>query len=138
MSVRPLSLLLILAACDNGPTPPADAGRTYRDGAYENCILPGATGNDAGVGGYCEVAADCPLGTFCTGAFGAPPIDWFCSKLCSLDASVPPCGEGAMCAVDPQGRGIACVPLICIGDAGTDAAPEAATDAGADGDASGD
>ena len=110
--------LLIVTACSNNPAPPVDAGRTYRDGAYENCVLPGTTGNDAGVGGYCEVAADCPTGTLCTGLFGAPPQDWFCSKLCQVDASVPQCGEGAECVADP--RGIACVPVVCIGDAGTD------------------
>jgi hypothetical protein len=118
---------LLVAACDNGPAPPVDAGRTYRDGAYQNCILPGTVGNDAGVGGYCEVMKDCPLGTLCTGVFGAPPADWFCSKLCDVDASTNECGEGAMCVSDP--RGIACVPLVCIGDSGApDGAPDGPTE----------
>ena len=121
-----LLVCVSLLGCDNGSGPPVDAGRTYRDGAYENCVLPGTTGNDAGVGGYCEMASDCPTGTLCTGLFGAPSNDWFCSKLCSLDASVSPCGEGAMCIADP--RGIACVPLICIGDAGSDAPTDAPLD----------
>ena|ERR1700690_2221333 len=127
--------LVLVASCSNQPTPPVDAGPTYRDGAYDNCVKPGTKGNEANVGGYCEVQSDCPIGTLCTGLFGAPADDWFCSKLCDLDAGPAVCGSGAMCVQDP--RGIACVPLICIGDAGaSDAtdedAPEASDDAALD------
>jgi hypothetical protein len=123
--------LLFVLACSNTPAPPVDAGRTYRDGAEGNCVPPGTLGNDAGVGGYCELTSDCPFGTLCTGLFGAPANDWFCSRLCDVDAGNIPCGEGAMCISDP--RGIACVPLVCIGDSGVaDSGSDSAADSGSD------
>jgi len=98
--------------------------RMLRDGAQANCVKPGTTSNDAGVGGYCETSADCK-GTLCTGLFGAPPDAWFCSKLCMMSSE---CGPNAVCFTDP--RGMACVPIVCIHDAGADASD--ASDADAD------
>lgn len=94
------------------------------DGSH-NCVPPGTPNNEQGVGGYCEQASDCP-GAFCSALFGAPPDDWFCTKIC---ANGEPCGSGETCATDPQ-KGTACVPTVCIGDAGT--GDSGSADAGTD------
>jgi len=100
-----------------------DAGRTYRDGADKNCVGVGTPNNELGVGGYCDTREDCPM-ALCTGLFGAPDDAWFCSRLCKIGDN---CGSGAVCASDP--RGTACVPVVCIKDAGIDASSDTGFDA---------
>jgi hypothetical protein len=108
--------------CTNGASSPGSDAAT--DAPPTNCVAPGTPNNEKGVGGYCQTSADCISSvSVCSALFGAPPGDWFCTKLCTLDTE---CGTGAYCAHDP--RGMACVPLPCGSpDAGTDAAVTDAT-----------
>ena len=119
-----LALPFLFACNSNGGN--GDAGdmdaRVLREGSAANCIQPGTPSNEQGVGGWCEIRQDCP-GTLCTGQFGAPADAWFCSKLCATNDE---CGKNALCILDPEGRGQACVPMACIKDSG---APDATTDA---------
>jgi hypothetical protein len=90
----------------------------------KNCVPPGATGNEKGVGAYCEpgdagVPCDKEAGSpICTGAIdGVPDTAWFCTRPCSKDTD---CGTNAFCVTNPLGTG--CVPAACLGDdAGVDA-----------------
>ena len=104
---------------------PSDGGGDEKHDGPHNCVPPGTPNNELGVGGYCDEASDCP-GTLCSGLFGAPADDWFCTKIC---ANGEPCGSGETCATDPA-RGTACVPTVCIVDAGDGDA--SITDAGGD------
>jgi hypothetical protein len=78
------------------------------DSAAVDCVPEGTKGNALGVGAYCQAAADCKTGTFCTAGL-APKGAEFCTAFCSTDAD---CGEGASCYTDPRGR--ACAPTACI------------------------
>lgn len=116
-----ICLFLVTPGCSSSSSPSTDDGgesdasanADAHDGAG-NCVPPGTPNNELGLGGYCDKAADCP-GALCTGLFGAPDGYWFCSKIC---ANGEPCGSGETCATDPA-RGTACVPNVCIADAGT-------------------
>ena len=115
--------MLFIAACSSssaGSSPPADAGRDARDPA--NCVPPWTPNNEVGVGGYCETDQDCRTeagAALCSGLYGAPEHDWFCTRLCMTASE---CGSGETCAQNPNGPQKACAPLVCLAaDAGVDA-----------------
>jgi hypothetical protein len=111
-------------SCEDGGSPaPVDATSDHINDEA-NCVKPGTPNNEVGVGGYCETDSDC-AGTLCSGVYGAPVHDWFCTKLCKIDSD---CGSGEYCAHNDP-RGVACVPLTC-------GSPDAGADGG--GDATGD
>lgn len=126
-----LPFLLLVACSSSSATGPTDASTSSpKDVANErdpqkNCIKPGTPNNDKGLGGYCEpgdysCVSDVGV-ALCTGMFGAPDDQWFCTKGCLGDDD---CGKGMYCdKSDPRGSG--CVPNVC----GT---PPSASDAGLD------
>ena len=91
----------------------------------KNCVPPGATGNDKGVGAYCEpgdagIPCDKESGSvICTGNVpGVPDDAWFCTRPCTHDTD---CGANAFCVTNPD-FGTGCVPAACLpADAGVDA-----------------
>jgi hypothetical protein len=134
IAIATLAAAMAIGCSTSDTAAPADAGddtASSRDGA-SNCVKPGTPSNDAGVGAYCDKASDC-TGSFCTGLFGAPESEWFCTRLCKTDGE---CGGGAYCAHDSRGAG--CVPLTCgeAPDASADAPPDAPLEADRPQDAS--
>jgi len=142
------SLSALLGACSSSDDERSadDAGRDPdAHDPLTNCVKPGTKNNDQGIGGYCQTHADCVPGvSLCTGAVGAPPNAYFCTRLCAKN---PNCGDGLYCAVDD--RGTVCVPYTCgiadasieassdaeasnDADAASDAGSDAASDAGSD------
>lgn len=90
----------------NDETPKVLGGEPREDG----CAQPGDTGNDLGVGRYCEETSDCAGQTanFCIANFSS---ENYCTViLCQSDDE---CGEGATCV--ESGPGSACVPVACQG-----------------------
>jgi hypothetical protein len=77
------------------------------------CGHLGDTGNNLGVGQYCQSSGDCTGSTahFCTAGFSPTS---FCTILnCLPDGGSPSCGDnGAMCRC--QGATCACVPGRCF------------------------
>jgi hypothetical protein len=151
-----LVVALSWAGCSSTDNQPkASAGKdggSHDDGGRDpnlNCVKPGTSSNEKGVGGYCETNADCPsvAGGFilCSGSFATTPLySWFCTTLCNVDAD---CGTGAFCGHSDLGNG--CVPNACgaqpdggsegsteggdaAGDAASDHAVEAAPEASPD------
>jgi len=85
-------------------------------GPANDCVSPGATGNELGIGAYCDRGGDqceaLPTVAFCTADFRADDPIWTCTRLCSADED---CGSGAVClsfAGRPEEE--TCVPAACI------------------------
>lgn len=99
----------------------ASGGQAGGRDPNKNCVKPGATGNEKGVGAYCVSSADCmsPAGglLLCSADFGAADTAWFCTTICTTDSD---CGSGAVCKSSDKGMG--CAPLECVSqpDAGGD------------------
>jgi hypothetical protein len=136
-----LLLALVSAGCSssssNSGGGSADASTDVAvDAPAANCVPKGYTGNELGIGAYCDQTTACQMkstSTFliCTASAGAPPTESFCTTPCTRDTD---CGTGAFCVRDPRGSG--CVPTQCGGtpaDAGSgDAAADGPADAAGD------
>jgi hypothetical protein len=116
--MRRFAILLCLAAMSCG-------GNNAKDGATADlaapldlaptpgCGHPGDTGNNKGVGQYCQSTSDCaPPAKFCTADVGKGHI----CTIVNCDPTKDPvaeCGdEGAMCRCSMLGCG--CVPGRCV------------------------
>jgi hypothetical protein len=149
------TLALSIPACSSSS--PAPAGTTDDSGAADqgapdayvvspnNCVQPGATGNEKGIGAYCtpgqgigDSGNECPSidgGILvCSGSFGAPNNEVFCTTPCNTTQD---CGSNAVCVANPLGTGCApiqCIPADASFDSPTGDAPagDAAGDAAAD------
>jgi len=88
---------------DLTPPPPADLSLP------SCCGTPGDTGNNLGVGRYCNDINDCAgqMATLC--ATLANPRYHFCTLVCQMGGN---CGTAATCICSAQG--CACIPNRCI------------------------
>jgi hypothetical protein len=119
--MRLIGLLLCLTAfgCKNeGGPPPVDMSMVTPDlSVSRHCGNPGDTGNNLGVGKYCQSQADCagltanfcpvqfnPNATFCTIIFCTPDPDGGATAECG--------DQGARCRC--QGTNCACAPGRCL------------------------
>jgi hypothetical protein len=130
MNARPLFLALALpfplvvgcASADPEPshtsqkssaTTPAPSSPSSSSASDSDppCVAPGARGNAAGIGAYCDAKTRCSGEAFCTADFGAPAGAQFCTFACAEDKE---CGAGAVC-YHGDSRGSGCVPVACVG-----------------------
>jgi hypothetical protein len=109
------------ARCLNGgwltAGPPGDAGAGP---SGPPCAVPGAPGNDAGVGKYCTAKGGECAGsgaTICIADYSSSAFGDFCTKLCSSDTD---CGAGALCLGTGSTPKV-CMPAACVGGAAPDA-----------------
>lgn len=122
---------IVVACSDSDDTTPDTSDAATADEPFvpnpNNCVKPGATGNDKGVGAYCDPTQTCPKSSdknvflICTSIDKSTPTDsFFCTAPCTLDSD---CGENAFCAKQSAGAG--CVPFSCgtppDSDGGSDA-----------------
>ena len=90
-----------------------------------NCVAPGASSSELGIGGYCSPGGEQCLHagsggtpTDCSADFGAPSHEWFCTITCTLSTDCGP--GGGTCVTTPFAQ--VCVPTACnknLGDAST-------------------
>jgi hypothetical protein len=102
----------------------------------KNCVAPGATSSEKGVGGYCSPGAgQCVhagtggTATLCSADFGAPSHEWFCTITCTTTADCGPGGGTCLSAPFAQ----ICVPASCagaLGDASSSVVDSGSGDAG--------
>jgi hypothetical protein len=111
-----LTATLLLVGCGNSSSTPMDMGLMFDFTIKSNCGQPGDVGNNFGVGKFCQHESDCngtPMPTLCTQL--GDPNNYFCTIMCSNpDAGASECGDNAVCACDPSGRGCGCFPTSCI------------------------
>jgi hypothetical protein len=101
----------------------------------QNCVAPGTTNNELGMGGYCspgghqcDTAGPSGAARLCSADYGAPAHAWFCTYPCSV---VTDCGSGEACIGDAQGTG--CVPNACTYlESTVDSGLDGSTDGGSD------
>ena len=107
------TLLVAIAfafACGGGSDKKPDAAIDALDSF---CGHPGDTGNDIGVGKFCNTLSDCngnKMATLCATLGNAQAH--FCTKTCTM-GSTDQCGMMAMCIC--QGGSCGCTPNSCLG-----------------------
>lgn len=115
---------LALFACSNSGTSAEDMARDLAASsgdmkAVSCCGNPGDTGNNFGVGKYCQGIVDCagtPKTTLCSslGNTGTRKT-FFCTFICDGKSDMGnQCGDGATCQCDSGGAGCACTPNSCV------------------------
>ena len=114
MSIKGLVIFLFVAivvACGSSSnTKKPDAAIDALDSF---CGHPGDTGNDIGVGKYCNTLSDCngnKMATLCATLGNAQAH--FCTKTCPM-GSTDQCGMNATCVC--QGGSCGCTPNSCLG-----------------------
>ncbi len=99
--------IALLGACGGGASTPPDAIDSI-------CGFPGDTGNELGVGQYCETLNDCTeteAAWLCSNI--GDETTFFCTKTCANeDAGVEVCGTGTTCTCGNGGCG--CTPDTCL------------------------
>ena len=101
--------VVIAVACSSNKAKP-DA---MVDALDSFCGHPGDTGNDMGVGKFCNVSSDCnSTGATLCATLGNPQAH-FCTKTCSMTGSADQCGTMATC--ECMGGPCGCVPNSCLG-----------------------
>lgn len=88
------------------PPPPMDSGLKMQ------CGHPGDTGNELGVGHYCDSLVDCfGLKASLCATLGDANAH-FCTKTCTTAGSTTECGTNATC--ECQGGQCGCTPNVCL------------------------
>lgn len=88
------------------------SGKTV-DAFQSTCGKPGDTGNELGVGKFCNSLSDCsstPSAGLCS-VIG-DPMTHFCTKTCQNGGPADQCGTNATC--ECQGNQCGCTPNSCI------------------------
>lgn len=122
-----VGLALVTALAGGCPSEGSDAGPAEADAGYHGCpagfpppsdpCLEDQCGNELGVGQPCtrggNECGDLPFPThasLCTADQSDSNL-WYCTKPCLDDDD---CGEGAVCAIDPDNPGPSgCLPSSC-------------------------
>ena len=106
-----ISAAVVAAVACSGGSEKADAAV---DALSSFCGHPGDTGNDIGVGAFCNVLSDCSAtpGAHLCATLGNE-MAHFCTKTCTMGGSAGECGTDAMCIC--QGGGCGCTPNSCLG-----------------------
>jgi hypothetical protein len=110
LAVIAICAAVVAAVACSGGSEKADAAV---DALSSFCGHPGDTGNDIGVGRFCNVLSDCSSTTdahIC--ATLGDPMAHFCTKTCTM-GSTGECGTDAMCIC--QGTACGCTPTSCLG-----------------------
>jgi len=113
--MRRLSVIVLVALACVFAVGCGDDGEAAPDAFVTICGNPGDTGNELGIGQYCEILGDCintvnaPL---CSTA--GDPQAHFCTTTCNPDSDAGPsnCGTGATCECGNGGCG--CTPDVCL------------------------
>lgn len=98
---------MLAAACGSGSSATVDAFAS-------TCGHPGDTGNDMGVGKFCQTQADCSQ----TAAAGLCSIigdstTHFCTHTCTSTGSADQCGSDATCECNSSNQ-CGCTPNACL------------------------
>jgi len=114
------ALAAAVAGGDDASVPSGDAATHVCDSADRpaprNPCITAVCGNELGVGMTCSAGTgECGVNGL-SGAIACsldviPESDFnICTKGCTSDAD---CGSEAVCAEDPEGRGMGCIPAAC-------------------------
>ncbi|MFT3692865.1 MAG: hypothetical protein QM831_06975 [Kofleriaceae bacterium] len=108
-------MVIVLAACggDSSGGSHPDAKSTV-DAFASECGHPGDTGNDKGVGKFCQVLSDCTgnmSATLCS-VLGDTSTH-FCTTTCSSTGSADQCGTDATCTCNDSNQ-CGCTPNACL------------------------
>jgi hypothetical protein len=103
---------ILLVACGGDETKQPDAAVTA-DAFESDCGKPGDTGNEVGIGKFCEGLSDCDSSAPLCSSIGDPNTH-FCTRTCPMgDNSV--CGTGAECTCNSSNQ-CGCTPSACLGN----------------------
>jgi hypothetical protein len=100
---------LVVVGCHN-PVPPAPTV----DAFYSQCGHPGDTGNELGIGKFCQSLDDCsstPSAPLCS-ILGSSTT-FFCTTTCSMTGSASQCGTATQCVCN-SGNQCGCTPSVCL------------------------
>ncbi len=100
-----LGLALALAACGSNAKP--------IDAFYSKCGQPTDTGNELGIGKFCELNSDCSATAPLCSIYGDKTTH-FCTKTCQGDAGVDQCGTATQCVCETGGATCGCTPTACL------------------------
>jgi hypothetical protein len=105
--------LTLVAACGGGNSTPADAADDV-DAFESDCGRPGDTGNELGIGAFCDSQSDCVelQLPFCS-TLGDPNTH-FCTKTCDM-GSTDMCGTATECTCNSSNQ-CGCTPTACLGN----------------------
>lgn len=85
---------------------PADAFETI-------CGNPGDTGNELGIGRFCDRLADCTDTTAPLCSKIGDPLAHFCTATCTVATEAEKCGTNAMCTCNASNQ-CGCTPNACL------------------------
>jgi hypothetical protein len=112
--IAAIAAAVIACGGDDSSNKTPDAA-SHVDAFSSTCGMPGDTGNDVGVGKFCESLADCSgnmSATLCS-SFGDPTTH-FCTKTCASTGSAGQCGSNASCECNASNQ-CGCTPNSCLG-----------------------
>ncbi len=106
------SITAAMVACGSSSSPKKPDAAV--DASDSFCGHPGDTGNELGVGQYCNTLTDCSsnAGAHLCATLGNPQAH-FCTKTCVGSGSAGQCGTMATC--ECQGGQCGCTPNSCLG-----------------------
>lgn len=105
--------IAVLVACSSSKTP-TKPDAPMVDAFSSTCGHPGDTGNELGIGFFCETLSDCsntPAAHLCS-SFGDPTTH-FCTKTCTSGGSADQCGTNTTCECNASNQ-CGCTPNSCI------------------------
>ena len=114
MSIRIIVIIAIAAAVAVACGSKAAHPDATVDALDSFCGHPGDTGNELGVGKFCNTSTDCtsaPSAHLCA-TIGNPQAH-FCTLTCTMGGSASQCGTNTMCIC--QGGACGCTPTSCLG-----------------------
>lgn len=113
-----LVAFVVIAACSSDSTTkdttPPDAAKVAVDASSSTCGQPGDTGNEMGIGHYCNSFSDCSQtanAPLCSSIGDA--TTHFCTTTCSATGSAGQCGTGVTCECNSSNQ-CGCTPNACL------------------------
>jgi hypothetical protein len=106
-----LVVFTLLAACGGGTPAKMDAAI---DAFFSTCGHPGDTGNEKGIGKFCQALSDCQgtMAPLCS--ILGDTTTHFCTTTCQMMGSDASCGTNATCECNASNQ-CGCTPNACLG-----------------------
>ncbi|HUJ57417.1 MAG TPA: hypothetical protein VLX92_02960 [Kofleriaceae bacterium] len=107
--------LAIACGSSSNKAKPDAAADASADAFASSCGEPGDTGNELGIGKFCQMQSDC------SGTQAAPlcsiigdSTTHFCTKICTSTGSADQCGTATTCTCNSSNE-CGCTPNKCLG-----------------------
>lgn len=109
------ALLVLVVVLASGACGGDDTGSAHHDAAvdafFSTCGHPGDTGNEVGIGKFCEILSDCS-GTAPLCSSIGDDTTHFCTRTCPMGNDTV-CGTGAQCTCNSSNQ-CGCTPTVCL------------------------